>query len=338
MAAMKTTLRSLFVICWMLWVQPVGAQYIFRHLDIVDGLSDNQIRSLSMIPDGRLAVKTASILNVYNGAAFEQFTPDKWQEYRWDYFKTPQEYYDNQGRIWMKECDHLLLLDLHTNEFIYNIEEELYRFGVEKKLINLFIDEDKNYWFVTEDKSFLCYDVRKDSLLTITEGSSEFARIHGIPREMTQYKNFYWIIYSDGLICLWDSTSGEFVSRDETFLSSLDDTADKIYINTSDKDRLYMHTTDTGDLWLMLSDGIYYFSRMNALWKEVCTISGFSNFFTCMDLDREGNVWVGTSRTGLRFIEKESFEVHTLPGMKLDTGGMIYNDVFSVFVDDYNGL
>lgn len=52
-------------------------QYKFRLIDIVDGLSDNQIRGLSITPDGRIAVRTASIMNIYNGTTFEYFHYDK---------------------------------------------------------------------------------------------------------------------------------------------------------------------------------------------------------------------------------------------------------------------
>lgn len=54
-------------------------QYKFRLIDIVDGLSDNQIRGLSITPDGRIAVRTASIMNIYNGTTFEYFHYDKKQ-------------------------------------------------------------------------------------------------------------------------------------------------------------------------------------------------------------------------------------------------------------------
>lgn len=96
------------------------AQYVFRHLDIVDGMSDNQIRSLTITPD-----RTASILNLYNGATFEHFYQDRNKEYLWNYTRPPKAYYDDKGRVWMKEAEYLLLLDLNTNQFVYNIGDEL---------------------------------------------------------------------------------------------------------------------------------------------------------------------------------------------------------------------
>lgn len=52
-------------------------QYKFRLIDVPDGLSDNQIRGLSMVPDGRVGIRTASILNIYDGASFEYFLMTK---------------------------------------------------------------------------------------------------------------------------------------------------------------------------------------------------------------------------------------------------------------------
>ncbi|MDR1098089.1 MAG: hypothetical protein LBL57_08160, partial [Tannerella sp.] len=57
--------------------QEVYSQYVFRHLDVVDGLSDNQIRNITQTPDGRLAIRTLSNLNIYNGATFEHFYHDR---------------------------------------------------------------------------------------------------------------------------------------------------------------------------------------------------------------------------------------------------------------------
>lgn len=316
----------------------INAQYVFRDMNITDGLADTEIRSISMLPDNRIVVGTKYVLDVYDGSSFLAYYHDRSKEYKWTNYKPPKEYYDSENRIWLKNYEYLLLFDLDTNQYLYNIDAILHEFGINKKLINIFIDDTQNYWFITEDKTVTFYDITKRESFVITSGDSDFTLQHGIPREITQYKNLYWIIYSDGLICCWDYTTKEFTHRDETFLSALDATADNLYIYTTDKDRLYMHTTDTGDLWLMLSRGVYFYNKMNKKWTEVCSIAGHSNFFTCMDLDQNGNVWVGTSASGLRFIDKNTLSVKTLEGILLENGNTVYNDIFSIFVDDYNGV
>ncbi|KAA6349795.1 Sensor histidine kinase TmoS [termite gut metagenome] len=306
----------------------VFSQYIFRHLDIVDGLSDNQIRSLSMTPDGRLGVRTASILNLYNGATFEHFYQDRKKEYTWSYTRPPKEYYDIEGRIWMKETGYLLLLDLNTNQFVYTIEEELKSLGIYKKLKNIFIDDYKNYWFITEDNTFSFYDISKKELMTITAGDSEFTKKFGVPRELAQYKNLCWIVYTSGIICCWDYTSEKFVFQYDYFLNTISDATDRIYI----------HPTSTGDIWLMHNFAVSFYNWTDKSWTKVATISGISNFFTCMDIDMNGNVWVGTSLSGLRYIDCNTFQVETIAGLKIDKGGISNNDIYTVFADDYNGV
>lgn len=64
----------------------------------------------------------------------------------WSYNRPTKEYYDNQGRIWMKELGYLLLLDLNTNKFNYDISEELAQWAT-KHLKNLFIDRLKTTGF-----------------------------------------------------------------------------------------------------------------------------------------------------------------------------------------------
>ena len=303
-------------------------QYKFRLIDIVDGLSDNQIRGLSITPDGRIAVRTASIMNIYNGTTFEYFHYDKKQKYVWNYNRPTQAYYDNQGRIWMKELGYLLLLDLNTNKFNYNISEELATLGITKRLKNLFIDDSKNYWFLTEDNTFTFYDTTQSKLITIEDGQSDFTRLYGIPMELTQYKNLCWIVYSSGLIRCWDYTSHEFIFQETRFLNIIGDFTDRIYI----------HPDAVGNIWLMYNNAVYFHHRINRDWKEVATIKGISNFFTCMDMDNDGNVWVGTSKSGLRYIDGKTFEVTHLPGMRLINGGVQDNDIFTLFIDPNNGI
>lgn len=321
---------TLFVLLFFLLISyPLRSQqYIFRHLDIVDGLSDNQIRSLSMTPDNRLAVRTASVLNIYNGATFQNLYHDKHLEYKWNYWSLPKEYYDKSERIWMKERDYLLVFDLKTNQYQYNINEELEKMGIHDRLKNLFIDNYKNFWFITEDNNFLFYDSESKQLKTITSGSDSVVKEIGIPREMTQYKNFCWIVYSSGIIRCWDYASNEFVSQ-HSYLHNVID---------SNTDRLSIQTNNRGDVWLMYNKALLFYDRTNQSWKEITTISGHSSFFTCMDIDVNGNVWLGASSGELRYIDGSTYKVNSLVGLKLDNGATLMNDIYTIYADDNGGI
>jgi ligand-binding sensor domain-containing protein len=323
-------LKLLLFICCV----NINSQYLFRHLDIVDGLSDNQLRDVTLMPDGRMAIRTMTMLNIYNGATFERIYQDRRKDYKWNFNRflkeryAFKEYCDVEGRIWMKAPDYLSLFDPNNNRFIYDIDSVLKSFGINGKLKNLFIDNSKNYWFLTGDNQFFIYDISKKELITVSDGNDAFIQQYGIPYELVQYKNLYWIMYSSGLLRCWDITSREFIMQDTYFIGKISGASNFLCI----------HPTSTGDLWLMYNNAVSFYNRTNHTWKEIATIYGSSNFFTCLDLDKDGNAWVGTSWSGLRRIDAQTHEVEIISGLKLNSGGILENDIECVFVDDDNGL
>ena len=71
---MKNTKRtSIITLVLLLSIFKVYSQYMFRHWDVVDGMSDNQIRYFTMAPDGRMVIRTASILD------FQRFDLTDWE-------------------------------------------------------------------------------------------------------------------------------------------------------------------------------------------------------------------------------------------------------------------
>jgi signal transduction histidine kinase/DNA-binding response OmpR family regulator/ligand-binding sensor domain-containing protein len=313
----------------LLFISALHAEnrFVFRNLNLYDGLSDNQIRNLIELPDGRIGIKTMFNFNIYNGAGFDLFYHDAKKAYHWKYNLPPATCLDEQDRVWIKNPRSLLLLDLNTNCYDYDIAGELQSFGVDGRLIDVLIDNAKNYWFITEDSTVSLYDVHKKELTVITEGQSDFTRLYGIPRALCQHKNLVWIVYSKGLIRCRDYASSDFIIQDTSFCHRI----------TPNTDRIFIRPTATGDIWLMYNSAIYYNSRTNNSWTKVTGIAGASNFFTCMDLDRDGNVWAGTSWSGLRYIDGRTFHVNAMNELPVENG-VIRSDIHSIVVDENNGV
>jgi len=321
---------SIIVFTFLLICHSVHSEYIFRHLDIVDGLSDNQIRDFTQLSDGRLAVRLVSSLNIYNGATFEQFYYNWENDYKWtfNHHNVFKDYCDADGLLWMKAPGYLSLFDTKTNLFIYDIEKKLKKMGVDKKLKNLFVDENKNFWFLTEDYVFSFYNIKEKKMFAVDIPNSKYTAKYGVPEEIAQYKNLYWIIYSSGLIRYWDSSSHDFIFQDTNFIGKLGSIPHKLSIKA----------TQTGDLWLMSGNAVCFYNHINKTWEVITTISGASNFFTSMDLDKNGNVWVATSWVGMRRIDCKTHSVEVIYGLKLTNEWVLYNDIQCVFVDKSNGL
>ena len=185
--------------------------------------------------------------------------------------------------------------DVYISTVRAAMDEQLKAMGIDGRLKNLFVDDAKNFWFLTEDNTFSFYDVKAGKKKVVDRGDSDFTRRYGVPVELAQYKNFCWIVYSKGLVRCYDYTSSEFLFQDSHFEGRINEYTD----------RICLHPDSIGNLWLMYNNGVSFYNRTMREWTDVASISGISNFFTCMDMDREGNLWVGTSRSGLRHIDAE---------------------------------
>ncbi|MDR1724293.1 MAG: response regulator [Tannerella sp.] len=326
---MRTILATFLCLFICLSMVLADGTYVFRHIDIADGLADNQIRSITMTADGRLSVTARTSLNIYDGVSFEYIFQNTSMRYYWNYNRflkdrySFREYYDVEGRLWTKTPTYLTLFDVNRNSFIANIDSVLNDFGVSGSLKNLFIDAG-SYWFLTEDNVLSRYDVATRQLSIVDECNGD----DGLPYEMAMYKNLCWILYSGGLLKCYDADSGEFIMKDDFFTDKINEASNFVGFKA----------TSNGDLWLMYNHAVYFCDRISRQWRKMATISGTSNFFTCMALDRDENVWVGTSWSGLRRIDAISHNVDIINVLPLDNGGYINNDIQCVFVDPNNGL
>ncbi len=305
-------------------------EYIFRHWDVVDGMADNQIRYFSLTNDNRIAIRTISTLEIYDGQNFQHFYSDREKVYSWEYNKSQiyRDYHDAEQRIWMKSPGYLQIFDLKTNRFIYDIDNEIQKLGINSRLKDLFIDNDKNYWLVTTNNTLYCYDISNGQLSVIEDGNGEIINTYGHPCELLQHQDSYYIVYSKGLIRRYNKRLKTFTGQDTFFVGKI----------TEKTDRLKILATNDNQIWLMHNQGVYYRKNTSSQWTEVLSIDGLSNFFTCMDIDTKGNVWIGSSWSGLRIIDHETHQVKHIAEPQLGNGNVLKNDIQCLLADKTGGV
>lgn len=113
---------SILVAAVLLWI-PGAAQtapILFRMLDESVGLPDNNVRSLLMLPDGRMLIRTSSYLSIFDGAYCRSF--------EWDTDRVPyMEYSGESGMFYDSESSLVILktiglrwaFDLASETFVY---------------------------------------------------------------------------------------------------------------------------------------------------------------------------------------------------------------------------
>ena len=284
---MKRLVLAVICIFLCLGIQAVNT-FPFRHIGIRDGLPDNYVKNVFGIPDGRLGVRTTSLLSFYDGKNFTNYPLWKAPVYGIDQESViPLQYLDADGRIWLKEKGNLKIFDLDKGEFIQP-DTLLAGWGVKEKISNVFIDSSLHVWLVTASQRVLLYDTKNHQLQTIGE-DRHFLNGNGTLMAVESYGNVSWMLHESGLLRAYDRNQKKFI-RQETFL-----------LNRLKSDQqVLIRMLDSGDFWIAWNEGAGFYMCATHEWKEVDLQSSEYICINSCDVDLSGNLFIGLR--GMEFI------------------------------------
>lgn len=301
--------------------------YIFRHIGVANGLPDNYVKSVFCLPDGRLGVRTTVLFSLYDGSQFVSFPYNSRSWYPIAYNHViPEQYIDSHNRLWMKERGGLRVFDLTTEQYIANVDSLLHNYGMTERISDMFVDSERRYWFVTSENSVYMYDEAFKTLEQVC-ANDEFVEYYGTLLNVESQGKYAWMIHKEGIIRCYDTDSKRFV-RQENYLEG----------KLKPEDHVVLHMLDNGDYWLMWDRGVGYYNSQSKKWLEAFTIPQDNySLFTSMDVDHEGNAWVGSVSRGVYIIMRHNLAVTQMTDIPLQTGETIHNDIHSLCFDSRNG-
>lgn len=321
---MKRLILTVLYVFLCLGMQ-AAASFPFRHIGIRDGLPDNYVKNVFGLPDGRLGVRTTSLLSFYDGKNFINYPLWKAPVYGIDQESViPLQYLDADGRIWLKEKGNLKIFDLDKGEFIQP-DTLLAGWGVKEKISNVFIDSNLHAWLVTASQRVLLYDTKNHQLQTIGE-DRHFLNGNGTLMAVESYGNVSWMLHESGLLRAYDRNQKKFI-RQETFL-----------LNRLKSDQqVLIRMLDSGDFWIAWNEGAGFYMCATHEWKEVDLQSSEYICINSCDVDLSGNLFIGTTGHGVYFIDKYNFSVTSSDPLGNSLKRPNLTNVHSVYVDKKSG-
>lgn len=318
--------RFVLVIICILWGVGLKAElsYPFRHIGIRDGLPDNYVKNVFGLPDGRLGIRTTSLLSFYDGKNFINYP--LWKVPMYGIMQEsviPVQYIDADGRIWMKEKGILKIFDLDKAAFIQP-DTLFVGWGIKEKISNVFIDSNLQVWLVTGSSRVLLYDTKKHHSQTIGK-DYHFLNGNGALLAVESYGNVSWMLHENGLLRCYDRHQKKFI-RQETFLEGR--------VNKGQQVKIRM--LDSGDFWISWNEGVIFYMSAVHEWKEIKLPLPIGEITSC-DVDKVGNAWIATSGHGLLLVDKYSFSVLAVDPFQQAIGVRGYANVHSVYVDEKSG-
>lgn len=301
---------------------------LFRHLSTRNGLPDNNIRCVSMLPDGLVCIQTATALNLYNGATSEI--------YRYNLSELPYSEYNGMSNLaydgkenilWCQNLNNVWVFDMERRVFEYDLTRRLASDGLPPTgLIGVFIHSCGDRWFIMDDGNVWISSAAdgKISKISLPTGMSG-------PVQVKEYGQKVWILSLNGMLAQYDCQLGEFLLSTKIEAGPLPGASS----------RFQMEVSRDGVVWMMYDKNLYSYDASigEAVEADFIHLHAY-DLLTSIEIDAEDNLWIGTARSGLRIYHQHDGNLETFPYLECTDGRKIYphTDISDIFADNFGGV
>lgn len=291
---------------------------VFRNYSAADGLADNSAQVIACTKTGRMVIATMGQINFYDGQRFQYIDPTEentfpLEKYRGNYHL----YFDKYHHIWLKNTKSVTCVDLTTEKFAASVQDEFKKFGMTKKVKDLFVDSRNIPWLLTDDG---LYDV--DSKQTLKVRKDLNLQDVEVYNERT-----VMLFFENGLLEMYDMVSGK-----KTHSSYAYPEADKSRFNSSsvlklDENMLYQIRNGKKEAILL------QFDIPKLEWKEILRtpyhLNNIAQNDSLLYMPSEYGYWVYNNR--------DRDIVHQ-KALRLESGKLLETDINVMCFDRQGGL
>jgi ligand-binding sensor domain-containing protein/AraC-like DNA-binding protein/DNA-binding response OmpR family regulator len=307
--------------------------YLFKTLDARNGLISSQINCVLKDQRGYMWFGTPAGLYRFDGYTFKNFQsnsqdgsslPDS-------YIISIQEMLD--GNLWIETSAGFCVYHPQTESFERDMKQIYASMGIEGKPNVVFIDRHKNFWASIPNKGIVAYNMQQQT-------SYEFGYTndaHGVPQgnicSLSECRDGAIAVYEDGRMVCCD------IMRQQNTVWQTDHIAQH-HLRKSKTLKAFADQMD--NIWLYGQGTLMVYNKNANTWNTSIgdqlglTSVAVDHSVNGMTGDRNGNIWVGTDRSGLIRInvnthEMENIQPRGINPRRIDSETMA---IQSVYVDD----
>jgi AraC-like DNA-binding protein/ligand-binding sensor domain-containing protein len=291
--------------------------FVFSPINVLQGLSDNQIRYIIQLPDGRMVFKTSGNLNIYDGGQFKyihQTSPEMYPLKGYDGF---YRIYQRGALLWIKDYHKLTCVDLRKEKYNLSLQSYFNKRGFKKPIDDVFMDDKQRLWILASDK--LSTD---DHSISLNLSSDQ-----GNLQDLSTDKNNLYLFYNTGEVVCYDLITTKKLNK----YAAYPQTQQKFFKNTSlvvnRKDGFYQLRNGT-------KGGFFFFNIRNRSWKKILETNYPLN---TLFVKPDGTAYISCAN-GIWIINCQTGEKRYLPTLKKVDGSILNTEVSTLFYDKQGGL
>ena len=309
------------------WVNAQNDLYKFSHLDITNGLSDNQVNCIFKDSRGYMWFGTTSGLNRYDGYKVKVFKHES---------KDPNSLGENHVLNVMEGPENRLWIFTHSGVSIYNATTESFSNDVlslvagyrifTNAIVSVKKDKEGNFWFITNHKGLYCYNPGTKS--TVYYSNSEGTRVvlhsNNVVDIAAESSHLIWLIYNDGAIEKLDAKAGKILHRYNQ-LAQASDYKQRYYNMILDNMKKLWIYSNAGPIGVYCynttNNSLVHFNKDNTLNK---LNSNVINNVVQADDDK---IWIGTDHGGINLVDPLTNKLTYVLSKEDDTNSLSGNSI-----------
>lgn len=307
------------------------SSYLFKQLEVRDGLSHNQINHIFKDSKGFMWFSTASGLNRYDGYKFKVFfhNPNDDNSLPDNLVLNVQE--DRGGRLWIHTANGYTVYNTDLEKFEKS-QVLLHEMGITYPADFIFIDKDKNVWCYANTSGFYMYQQDLGKLVFFPQNGEAGELSEGIITDIKESDSDYIFVFQSGLIQYMDKKVLKVIYSDNYILNQQKANAlnFEAFVDTDN------------DVWIYsdMPHGTWLFNSRQKEWKHMGSKQSDFPFLLSSDMnvdfvqDPAGAIWIATDHGGIDIIDKEANTLTNLRNQPYDERSIAHNSIKCMYTDD----
>jgi ligand-binding sensor domain-containing protein/AraC-like DNA-binding protein len=327
------TLRKILLILMLALPMAAAGIYLFKTLDAHNGLTISQINCILKDSRGYIWLGTPAGLYRYDGYTFHNFQCNSQ-----DGSSLPDSYIISiqetlEGTLWIETAAGFCVYHPQGENFERDMKQVYGRMGIEGSPNVVYIDSHKNFWASIPNKGVVAYNMQQQLLYEF--GYTDDA--HGVPQgniaSISECRDGAMIVYEDGRIVCCDVMHQQHTVWKTDFIAQQ-------HLRKSSTLKAFADQMD--NIWLYGQGTLMLYNKSTNTWNTTIgnqlgmTGTSTDHSVNGMAGDRNGNIWIGTDRSGLIRSNVNTLEMESVAPRGATTTGQTQEviGIQSVYIDD----
>lgn len=285
--------RIQVLILWMLaFCLPAAAHdYMFKHLEVKDGLSNNQVNSIYKDSKGFMWFGTASGLNRYDGYGIKVYRSrqDDERSLPDSYIEKVQE--DASGNLWIETGAGYAIYNAASNDFNRDVEKWMWNIGISGRPNLIYIDKEKNYWIYVMGKGVYRYKAGDKAAEIVKIADEKFLATE--ITDITECDNGILLVNVNGVIACINARKLEPEWMNKDIAEEWGNGRNIVFT-------LFVDRNDR--VWIYSVEGMWIYSLSRKVWESRSIRGDTYDAVRALAQDKNGRIWVGRDQDGIEII------------------------------------